>query len=225
MTDHGSQDIVLIRKKKKNNIIAEIYRYEDSLVKRFIKTAPWPDTREVWRIEDTALRRLTGLTVPKTYGFSEKRINGALEIIYAREYIDGTPVEQFEISDMEPLARMLARIHQRGVVTRDPSLENFIRTPAGEIVFIDFGRSAIFNPKNPLLIDYQAKELARVRCHAFQGDDILYQTFKELYFVFFPRDKVRRMLMEFIAEAWFSRFERKHLCNKKTSIDAAGISI
>lgn len=215
MTGPVSQDIVLIRKKKKKNIISEIYRYNNMLVKRFIKTASWPDTREVWQIEDTALRHLTGLTVPKTFGFSEKRINGALEIIYAREYIDGTPVEQFEISDMEPLARMLARIHRRGVVTRDPSLENFIRTPDGEIVFIDFGRSAVFNPKNPVLIDYQAKELARVRCHAFAGDDSLYAPFHDLYFSFFSCAKVRRRLMEFIADRWFLRFERKHLCQKR----------
>jgi len=184
-------------------------------VKRFIKTAPWPDTREVWRIEDTALRRLTGLTVPKTFGFSEKRINGALEIIYAREFIDGAAIEQFEMIDMEPLARMLARIHRRGVVTRDPSLENFIRTPDGEIVFIDFGRSAVFNPKNPVLMDYQAKELARVRCHAFAGDDSLYAPFHDLYFSFFSCGKVRRRLMELIADRWFLRFERKHLCQKR----------
>jgi len=30
------------------------------------KTAPRRDTREVWRIEDSTLRRLTGLNVPKT---------------------------------------------------------------------------------------------------------------------------------------------------------------
>ncbi len=40
-------------------------------------------------------------------------------------------------------------IHQRGVITRDPSLENFIRTADGKILFIDFGRAVILNPKNP----------------------------------------------------------------------------
>ncbi|MDO9264905.1 MAG: hypothetical protein Q7U02_13135 [Desulfosalsimonadaceae bacterium] len=224
MTDIRPQDITLVRRRTKKNIIAEVYRYDGTLVKRFIKTAPRPDTREVWRIEDTALRRLTGLNAPKTFGFVEKQLNGALEIIYDREFMDGNPIGQFEIKDMEPLARMMAQIHGRGVVTRDPSLENFIRTPDGEIVFIDFGRSAIFNPKNPLLIDYQAKELARVRCHAFQGDNTLYRPFHEMYFTFFPRDKVRRRLMEHIAERWFLRFERKHLCKKQEAIDAALIS-
>jgi tRNA A-37 threonylcarbamoyl transferase component Bud32 len=215
MTGVKPQDIVLIRKKKKKNIISEIYRYNNTLVKRFIKTALFPDTRAVWRIEDTALRRLSGLNVPKTYGFSQKKVNGALEIMYVREFIDGAAIDKFEISDMAPLARMIAQIHARGVVTRDPSLENFIRTPDGKIVFIDFGRSAIFNPKNPVLIDYQAKELARVRCHAFVGDDVLYDLFHDLYFVFFPCGKVRRRLMEFIADRWFLRFERKHLCQKR----------
>lgn len=224
MTDHRSQDITLIRKKKKKNIISEIYRYEGALVKRFIKTAPRPDTREVWRMEDIALRRLAGLNVPKTFGFVEKQLNGALEIIYVREFIDGNPIEQFEMRDMEPLARMMAQIHERGVVARDPSLENFIRTPEGEIVFIDFGRSAMFNPKNPLLVDYQAKELARVRCHSLQGGDALYRAFHEMYFTFFPRGKILRMLMEHIAERWSWRFERKYLRKKQEVIDGGEIS-
>lgn len=215
MAGPGSKALVLVRRKKKKNIIAEIYRYHDTLVKRFIKTAPLPDTREVWRIEDAALRRLAGLDVPKTFGFSRKKVGGALEIVYAREFIDGAPIQAFEISDMEPLARMMARIHERGVVTRDPSLENFIRTPDGRILFIDFGRSAMFNPKNPVLIDYQAKELARVRCHAFAGDDALYRPFQDSYFSVFPCGRFRRRIMERIAERWFVRFERKHLCQRR----------
>ncbi|RJP84171.1 MAG: hypothetical protein C4518_19910 [Desulfobacteraceae bacterium] len=208
MSDHRYQDIDLIRRKKKKNIISEIYRHDGRLVKRFIKTAPRPDTREVWRIEDTALRRLMGLNVPKTYGFTKSQLNGALEIIYVREFIDGNPIEQFEISDMEPLARMMAQIHGRGVVSRDPSLENFIRTSDGEIVLIDFGRSAILNPKNPLLMGYQAKELARVRLHALQEDEALYRLFHEKYFTFFPHDAARRVLVERIGEIWFSRFKK-----------------
>ena len=77
MTDESSQDIALVRRKKKKNIIAEIYRYNGTLVKRFIKTASRPDTREVWRIEDTALRKLAGLNVPKTFGFVEKQLSAA----------------------------------------------------------------------------------------------------------------------------------------------------
>lgn len=211
MAEIQDKEIHLITRKKKKNIIHEIYLYDQTLVKRFIKTAPRPDTRKVWKMEDTALRRLEGLNVPKTYGFVEKNCNGATEIIYAREYLEGKPVESFAEADIEPLARLMVKIHQRGVITRDPSLDNFVRTPGGKILFIDFGRSVILNPKNPAIIDYLGKELARIHCHAFAGDDQLYSRYHKAYFELFPHSKARRFLMERIGAKWYQRFVRKHM--------------
>lgn len=211
MSDRPDNDIHLIRRKKKKNIIHEIYRYNGTLVKRFIKTAPFPDIRQVWKLEDSALKRLAGLVVPKTFGFVVNRINGATEIIYAREFIDGTPVEAFVMEDMEPLARVMAQIHGRGVITRDPSLENFIRTPEGDILFIDFGRSVILNPKNPVIIDYLGKELARLRCHALAGDDALYERFCDFYFDALPGGSVRHGLIDRSGRLWCWRFARRYM--------------
>ncbi len=211
MAPNQDKEMHLITRKKKKNIIHEIYLYDQTLVKRFIKIAPRPDTRKVWKMEDMALRRLEGLNVPKTYGFVEKNCNNATEIIYAREYLEGKVVESFVEEDIEPLARMMAQIHQRGVITRDPSLDNFIRTPDGKILFIDFGRSVVLNPKNPAIIVFLGKELARMHCHAFAGDDQLYNLYHEKYFELFPHTKVRRFLMERIGAKWYQRFVRKHM--------------
>jgi len=211
MSDNPNKDIFLIRRKKKKNIIHEIYLWDQMLVKRFIKTAPWPDTRQVWRIEHKALQRLDGLTVPKTYGFVKKKCNGATEIIYAREYLDGKPVKQFEIEDMDPMARMMAQIHQQGVVTRDPSLENFIKTDTGKILFIDFGRSIILNPKNPVIIDYMGKELSRLWRYAFAGDEELYTRFRDKYFESLSCSPARRFLMEKVSFQWYHKLAGNHV--------------
>lgn len=211
MTDKQNKELYLIRKKKKKNIIHEIYLYDKTLVKRFIKTAALPDTRKVWMMEDNALRRLEGLAVPKTYGFIKKKCNNATEIIYAREYLEGTPVKSFSDEDVVPLAKMMVQVHQRGVITRDPSLENFIKTADGKILFIDFGRSIILNPKNPLLIDYQGKELARLRCHAFAGDDELFNRFQEKYFEYLPNGAASRFLIKKIGSIRYLEFVRKHM--------------
>lgn len=211
MTDQPDKDIHLIRRKKKKNIIHEIYRYNQTLVKRFIKIASFPDVRQVWKLEDTALKRLSGLDVPKTYGYVVNRINGATEIIYAREFIDGKPVEAFSVEDMEPLAGMMAKIHGRGVITRDPSVENFIRTPKGGILFIDFGRSVLLNPKNPVIIEYLGKELARLRCHALAGDDRLYRRFHDVYFNALPGTSLGHALIDRSSRLWYPRFARKHM--------------
>ena len=113
-------------------------------------------------------------------------------------------------ADIESLVRMMVRIHQRGVITRDPFLQNFIRTPDGEIRFIDFGRSAILNPKNPVIIDFLGKELARFRCHAFAGDDQLYNHFHKRYFEPFPHSPAQQFLTARIASKWYRRFVRKN---------------
>lgn len=212
MIDHPDNDIHLIRRKKKKNIIHEIYRYDHTLIKRFIKIAPFPDIREVWKSEDTALRRLSGLAMPKTFGFSVNRLNnGATEIIFVREFIDGKSVTAFAPEDMEPLAKMMAKIHGRGVITRDPSLENFIRTPEGDVLFIDFGRSILLNPKNPVMIDYLGKELARLHCHALSGNNTLYERFCNFYFDALPGGSVRRDLVDWSSRLWCWRFARKHM--------------
>ena len=203
MTYKQTSGMRLIRKKKKKNIIHEIYLYDHTLVKRFIKTAPLPDMRKPWQVEHTALLRLSGLPVPKTYGFSVKKIKGATEIVYAREYLDGNPVALFEPEDMDAMAKMTAQIHLRGVITRDPSVENFIRTADGKIIFIDFGRSLILNPKNPLVLDYMGKELARIWYHAFAGDDQLYNRFRDQYFRSLSCARTRRFLMEKISFKWY----------------------
>ncbi len=203
MADTQTSGMRLIRKKKKKNILHEIYLYDHTLVKRFIKTAPFPDMRKPWQVEHTALRRLSGLPVPATYGFSVKKIKGATEIVYAREYLDGNPVGMFVPEDMDVMAKMTAQIHLRGVITRDPSVDNFIRTPDGTILFIDFGRSVILNPENPLIIDYMGKELARIWYHAFAGDDQLYKRFRDQYFESLPCTRPSRFLMEKISFKWY----------------------
>lgn len=203
MTDKQTSGMRLIRKKKKKNIIRELYLYEHTLIKRFVKTAPLPDMRKPWQVEHAALRRLSGLPVPATYGFSVKKIKGATEIVYAREYLDGNPVTLFMPEDMDVMAKMMALVHQRGVITRDPSVENFIRTPDGTIIFIDFGRSLILNSKNPMIIDYMGKELARIWHHAFAGEDQLFNRFRKQYFKSLSCTRANRFLMEKISFKWY----------------------
>jgi len=72
-------DLKLIKKEKKN-IIREIYLGDYVVVKRFIKTSIFPDMRRIWRYEDQSLRRLSGLTVPKTYGYRKRKLKRAKKL-------------------------------------------------------------------------------------------------------------------------------------------------
>jgi tRNA A-37 threonylcarbamoyl transferase component Bud32 len=200
----------LIQKKTKGNITREVYRYDQILIKRFLKTRLFPDMRPVWKWEDRALQRLAGLAVPVTYGFRKQRLKRVSEIIYAREYVQGRPLRAFTLKDMVPLGKIMAQIHQRGVITRDPAPDNYIKTPNGDILCIDFGRAALLSSRNPVLWHYLGKEMARLRYHALSGDRELFRRFQEAYFETLPAGPVHRWLIDRVSSLWYRRFTRKH---------------
>jgi serine/threonine protein kinase len=201
----------LLFRKKKKNIIREVYLYDRMIVKRFVKLAALPDTRQIWALEHKALKRLEGLPTPKTFGFVEKKIYDAAGFIYAREFVDGAPIEKIQPEDIRPLAWIMARIHHRGVITRDPHLENFIRGEDGKIIFFDFGRALVLNRKNPLLVLFIGKELARIMVHAGLTATGLENHFLEQYFEFFQPSPTARILMTRICFLWRRRIHK----NKK----------
>lgn len=204
------EGMYLIQRKTKGNIIREVYYYDQTLIKRFIKKSSSPDLRQVWKVEDRALRRLAGLAVPATYGYNIHRHKDFLEIIYVREFVQGQPIDTFTLEDMVPLGQRMAQIHERGVITRDPAPNNFIKTQAGDILFIDFGRSALLNPKNPGIFYHLGKELARLRYHALSGDKILYTRFQEVYFSALTDSSVQPWLIRRVSSLWYRRFTKKH---------------
>jgi serine/threonine protein kinase len=203
-------DLKLIKKRKKKNIIREIYLGDYVVVKRFIKTSIFPDMRRIWRYEDQSLRRLSGLTVPKTYGYRKRKIKEGKEIIYVREFLEGKPIERFYLEDMEPLAKLMVQIHKRGVITRDPIIENFIRTSDRNVLFIDFGRSLLVNPKNPMRLAYIGKELSRLMCHSFFEDGKLHNRFQEMYFTYMQPNRLQRLIIERVYSFWRRRFRLKY---------------
>jgi len=203
-------DLKLIKKRKKKNIIRLIYVGDYVVVKRFIKTSLFPDMRRIWRYEDQSLRRLSGLPVPKTYGYVKRKITGGKEILYVREFLEGKPVKRFYLEDMDLLAKLMVQIHKRGVITRDPIIENFIRTSDNKVLFIDFGRSLLVNPKNPMLLTYIGKELSRLMCHAFFEDRQLNIRFQNVYFHHMQPNRLQRLIIEKVYGFWHRRFKSKY---------------
>jgi hypothetical protein len=201
----------LLWRKKKKNIIREIYVYNRMIVKRFVKLAALPDVRRVWKMEHRALERLDGLPTPKSYGFVEKKNNGVKEIIYVREFVDGAPIEKFQPEDIRPLAWIMARIHRRGVITRDPHLENFIRAEDGKIIFFDFGRAVVLHRKNPILALLIGKELARILVHAGLNGSGLQDQFLDLYFYFFQPSPAARLMMLKICFLWLRHMPKNKM--------------
>jgi serine/threonine protein kinase len=219
LTDNS--EIRLIRRQKRKNILREIFFYKNLVVKRFVKLKAFPDVRRVWEMEDRALKRLEGLAFPKSLGFKEKIFQGVKEIIYAREYIEGTPVQRFDASDVGELADLMTKIHHRGVITCDPAPDNFLRLASGKLMFIDFGRSKIVNPRGPIFLYRLGKELARIQGRAFFNDRALFSKFLHHYsrlIELSPNQwKCVNLIYSIWARHWWIRHKRRNGLNHSAS--------
>ena len=200
MTENS--EIRLIRRQKRKNILREIFFYKNLVVKRFVKLKAFPDMRRVWEMEDRALKRLGGLAFPKSLGFTEKKFQGVKEIIYARQYIEGAPVQWFDASDAGEIAELMAKIHRRGVITCDPAPDNFLRRANGKLMFIDFGRSKIVNPRGQIFLYRLGKELARIQGRAFFYDRVLFSEFYHHYSQSIDLSPNRWKFVNFIYSMW-----------------------
>jgi serine/threonine protein kinase len=174
-------EIRLVRRRRKKNVLREIFFYEGLVVKRFVRLGRFWDARPVWRMEDQALRRLSGHPFPATYGYRETTFRGAKEILYAREFVDGVPVERIDDRDLSGLAHLMAWIHHRGVLTCDPAPDNFIRKEDGSLLFIDFGRAKVIADRGVRYLYHLGKELARIQHHALSSDKQRFERFYAVY--------------------------------------------
>lgn len=182
--------------------LREVY-LEDGLViaKRFVHHRGRRDCRRVWVREHNALKRLAGLPVPRSYGHGVHDGPEGREIILRKEYIAGEPLARAGFREAVEMARLLAAIHERMVVTNDPSLANFIRRPDGSLAYVDFGRARTFWFRSPYYHFYVGKELARFYRTGLQGRAELwpdaFAAYKERYRLLSPFCALRTFSFRF----------------------------
>lgn len=190
--------------------LREVYLEDGhTILKRFVHYPGRRDLRRVWAREDHALRRLEGLPVPRSYGFTAGRAPEGPEVLLRKEYIPGTPLHTTSAENAADLGRLLGRIHARAVVTCDPAMANFVRTQAGELYAIDFGRARTFMFRTPYFYFYAGKEMARVFHSAILGRADLWHVFRQSYFEQFRPPRAMRTLAEFSTRYWLRRWRSK----------------
>lgn len=139
------------------------------------------DIRPLWRREHQALRRLEGLPVPRSLGWSRERTPNGPRFILRKTYVPGRALTTITVKDAEEIGRLIAGFHARAVVNNDPAPSNFVRTPEGVLFCIDFGRSRTFRWSNPYFFFYVGKELARLHRAGLGGCPILGEAFTKSY--------------------------------------------
>jgi hypothetical protein len=117
---------------------------------------------KVWEKEHRALERLHGLSVQTCLGYlSLRQPDGLPAHFLFKEFLRGEDVASIVDASIGEFANLRAAIHARGVVTNDPTAANLIRTDAGRLAFIDFGRATVYPLRGPVYWWYLGKELSR----------------------------------------------------------------
>ena len=179
----GAQRWELLRKRRAKETLRSVFRVDDRYVaKKFEIPLAARRYRRPWLAEDACLRRLDGRGVPRSFGWFEEPAGDQRVVWLVKEYVVGTPVETFAAADLPAAARLLAGVHAQAVFTDDASAGNFLRTPDGQMEFLDFGRARPYRRTGWRFDAAIGCELAKLRREGFRWDAALWRAFRPLYF-------------------------------------------
>ena len=179
----GAQRWELLRKRRAKETLRSVYRVDERYVaKKFEIPRTARHYRRPWLAEDACLRRLDGRGAPRSFGWYEETAGDRRVVWLVKEYVAGAPVDVFTAADLPAAARLLAGVHAQAVFTDDASAGNFLRTPDGQMEFLDFGRARPYRRAGWRFDAAIGCELAKLRREGFRWDAALWRAFLPLYF-------------------------------------------
>lgn len=204
----------LKRQRWVKNTLRQVYiAGQRRVIKCFFHYPGRRDRRRPWVQEDRALRALSGLNVPESHGYFKTRLDtGIPAVVYVKAHIKGEFLEKVSPETATAMGKLLAQFHDRGVVTLDPSLSNFIRSHDGILGFIDFGRARVYPRKGVIFQVMVGKEFFRIFRESFFQDPELLNRFKISYYS--HRSTVRNN-EKLIAEKSFGYWKKRHQKKKR----------
>lgn len=165
------------------------------IVKKFEIPDRINDYRQPWVQEHNALTRSPADCVPASLGFSEM-VTDNLRIAYlVKDYVPGRVCDHFEDGDMLEAGRLLARLHQHGIITDDTNVHNFLKKENGQMIFIDMGRALIYPARTIPLFFQIGRELAKFRREGISWNKIQWKQFLHHYFVHYSCSRFVRFLI------------------------------
>ena len=183
----------LLRKRRAKETQRSVFRVDGHYVaKKFEIPLDVRSYRRPWLAEDACLRRLDGDGAPRSYGCFEETEADQRVVWLVKEFVAGEPVGTFAATDLPAAARLMARIHNRLIITDDASAGNFLRTLDGEMQFLDFGRARRFRRPGLGFDLHVGWELAKLRREGFRRDISLWNAFVPLYFAALGGSRLRR---------------------------------
>lgn len=175
-------EAALLRRRRARKTLRSVYRVDDYIVKEFDIPAKCRRYRKPWQKEVASLKRMGDDYPGAALGVVECVEEGTRKVFFVKRFIAGEELKSLCRDDIRGVARLLAEIHAKGVITDDANVGNFLRTSSGEYLFVDFGRAMVF-PFRPAPAWAVGRELAKLYREGF-GDDreVAFHTFLREYY-------------------------------------------
>ena len=170
-----------LRRRQARETLRSVYRVDGFIVKEFDIPAGCRRYRRPWLVEDAAIRRLGPGYAGASLGVVEQVEGGLRKVFLVKRFVEGVPLATITAADIPDVARLLSAIHAAGVVMNDAHADNFLRTPDGGLVCLDFGRSSVFR-HGPAPVFAIGRELEHLRREGLECDDGLFDAFMCAYF-------------------------------------------
>lgn len=161
----------------------DVFVYQNQyLIKTYTIEVHHRDNRWPWEREHAALLRLKGLPVQQSYGYQRMRVGSADRVVHMKSYIIGSVVDTFNRHTAKQAANLLARMHERGVVTENAQPQNFAIGTDDELYCVDLGRALSLKPFSIPLYYFAGRELAKFRRNGLDWDRRLWWLARREYF-------------------------------------------
>ncbi len=185
-------DMTPLRRRRAKETLRSVFRVDGFIVKEFDIPAKCRRYRRPWLTEARALKRMGDDYPGAALGVAERIDGDVRRVFFVKRFMDGVPLESVSMTDVPAIARLLAGVHANGVITDDAHADNFLRTPSGELAFIDFGRAMVFGVR-PAPAFAVGKELAKLYREGFGYDKEVFAAFLREYYGETHASRLRRM--------------------------------
>lgn len=186
----------VIRSHWRKDTLREIYHDGDVILKHYVVKPGTKRFPKPWAREDAALKALEGSGFPESHGYSAAKNAHGLDILFKRDYFEGSPIENLTPEDVSKMAGELAAIHKHGVITHDAKIDNFIKNERGDITFLDFGAAVVFKRKTPLYYTAIGREMMKFLRLTLFWDPSLWKVFAARYKAAHPMPVIARFLVK-----------------------------
>ncbi|GEM_PF-1086270 len=148
-----------------------------------------------WLAEAQALEAARGCHVPRHITlFAGRNKKGHYEVVHKKGYVEGDVIGDIGVEQAQKIAVLIASLHARKVISRDPQKKNFYQGEDNNIYLIDFGKARVYRYRSVLYLYDIASELAKLERLVFDSREELWRVFIEHYYQSLPTKKMAKKI-------------------------------